>query len=222
MTFGIKLESVAVEFDGHTALSDVTLDLTARTIAVIGSNGSGKSTFARLLNGLVKPTSGSVSIDGKLANTETTGFLFSNPDLQIVMPTVFEDVAFSLTNQKLSKDQVRKRVLSALEQVGIIELQESNCHTLSSGQKQLLALASNLVREPALLVADEPTTLLDLPNTKRITKLLHSLPLKQLVVVTHDLDLAATCDEVVWFDGGRVKNVGTPKTLIAEYRKYFA
>ena len=222
MTFGIKLESVAVEFDGHTALSDVTLDLTARTIAVIGSNGSGKSTFARLLNGLVKPTSGSVSIDGKLANTETTGFLFSNPDLQIVMPTVFEDVAFSLTNQKLSKDQVRERVLSALEQVGIIELQESNCHTLSSGQKQLLALASNLVREPALLVADEPTTLLDLPNTKRITKLLHSLPLKQLVVVTHDLDLAATCDEVVWFDGGRVKNVGTPKTLIAEYRKYFA
>ena len=222
MTFGIKLESVAVEFDGHTALSDVTLDLTARTIAVIGSNGSGKSTFARLLNGLVKPTSGSVSIDGKLANTETTGFLFSNPDLQIVMPTVFEDVAFSLTNQKLSKDQVRERVFSALEQVGIIELQESNCHTLSSGQKQLLALASNLVREPALLVADEPTTLLDLPNTKRITKLLHSLPLKQLVVVTHDLDLAATCDEVVWFDGGRVKNVGTPKTLIAEYRKYFA
>ena len=222
MTFGIKLESVAVNFDGHTALSDVTLDLTARTIAVIGSNGSGKSTFARLLNGLVKPTSGSLSIDGKLANTETTGFLFSNPDLQIVMPTVFEDVAFSLTNQKLSKDEVRKRVLSALEQVGIVELQESNCHTLSSGQKQLLALASNLVREPALLVADEPTTLLDLPNTKRITKLLHSLPLKQLVVVTHDLDLAATCDEVVWFDGGRVKNVGTPKTLIAEYRKYFA
>jgi biotin transport system ATP-binding protein len=138
------------------------------------------------------------------------------------MPTVFEDVAFSLTNQKLSKDEVRTRVLSALEQVGILELQESNCHTLSSGQKQLLALASNLVREPALLVADEPTTLLDLPNTKRITNLLHSLPLKQLVVVTHDLDLAETCDEVVWFDGGRVKNVGTPKTLIAEYRKYFA
>jgi biotin transport system ATP-binding protein len=222
MTFGIKLESVAVEFDGHTALSGVTLDLTARTIAVIGSNGSGKSTFARLLNGLVKPTSGSVTIDGKPANTDTTGFLFSNPDLQIVMPTVFEDVAFSLTNQKLSKDEVRTRVLSALEQVGILELQESNCHTLSSGQKQLLALASNLVREPKLLVADEPTTLLDLPNTKRITKLLHSLPLKQLVVVTHDLDFAAACDEVVWFDSGRVKKVGTTKTLISEYRKHFA
>jgi len=222
MTFGIKLESVAVEFDGHTALSDVSLNLTARTIAVIGSNGSGKSTFARLLNGLVKPSSGSVSIDAKPASTDTTGFLFSNPDLQIVMPTVFEDVAFSLTNQKLSKDEVRARVVDALTRVGLLELQESNCHTLSSGQKQLLALASNIVREPGLLVADEPTTLLDLPNTKRITKLLHTLPLKQLVVVTHDLDLAATCDEVVWFESGRVKSVGTPKTLIAEYRKHFA
>ena len=222
MPASIKLENVTVGFDGHIALSDISLELTAKSVAIIGANGSGKSTFARLLNGLVKPTTGKVAVSGKAPDVSNVGFVFSNPDLQIVMPTVFEDVAFSLTNQKLSKDQVRKRVLSALEQVGIVELQESNCHILSSGQKQLLALASNLVREPALLVADEPTTLLDLPNTKRITKLLHSLPLKQLVVVTHDLDLAETCDEVVWFDGGRVKSVGTPKTLIPAYRKHFA
>ncbi len=222
MTFGIKLESVDVKFDGHTALSGVTLNLTAKTIAVIGTNGSGKSTFARLLNGLVKPTSGSVSIDGKPASTDTTGFLFSNPDLQIVMPTVFEDVAFSLSNQKLSKDEVRARVTEALAQVGLVELQESNCHTLSSGQKQLLALAANIVREPNLLVADEPTTLLDLPNTKRITNLLHSLPVGQLVIVTHDLDLAATCDEVIWFEAGKVKTVGAPEAVIASYRKHCA
>lgn len=222
MTLGIKLESVAVDFDGHTALSEVSLHLTAKVVAVIGSNGSGKSTFARLLNGLVKPTSGLVTVDGKVANTETTGFLFSNPDLQIVMPTVFEDVAFSLTNQKLSKDVVRARVEDALAAVGLLELQESNCHTLSSGQKQLLALASNIVRKPLLLVADEPTTLLDLPNTKRITKLLHSLPLEQLVIVTHDLDLASTADEVIWFDSGKVKQVGSPAPVIAAYRKHFA
>lgn len=219
MTLGIKLESVAVNFDGHTALSRVNLHLTAKTIAVIGSNGSGKSTFARLLNGLVKPSSGSVTVDGKAATTETTGFLFSNPDLQIVMPTVFEDVAFSLSNSKLSKDEVRDRVESALSQVGLLKLQESNCHTLSSGQKQLLAIASNIVREPRLLVADEPTTLLDLSNTRRITKLLHLLPLEQLVIVTHDLELAATCDEVVWFSAGEVRMQGKPKAVIAEYRK---
>ncbi len=221
MTLGIKLEDVAVEFDGHIALSVTELNLSAKSIAVIGSNGSGKSTFARLLNGLVKPTRGAVTVSGVNPDTKTTGFLFSNPDLQIVMPTVFEDVAYSLTNQKLSKDEVRTRVESALTAVGLIELQEANCHTLSSGQKQLLALASNIVREPKVLVADEPTTLLDLPNTKRITKLLHSLPLEQLVIVTHDLDLAATADEVIWFDAGQVKQVGKPATVIPAYRKHF-
>lgn len=219
MPRGIKLESVVVDFDGHTALSKVNLELTAKSVAVIGSNGSGKSTFARLLNGLIKPTSGTVTVGGEAPNTQETGFLFSNPDLQIVMPTVVEDVAFSLSNSKLSKDEVRIRVEEALSQVGLQKLQESNCHTLSSGQKQLLAIASSIVREPKLLVADEPTTLLDLSNTQRITKLLHSLPLEQLVIVTHDLELAATCEEVIWFSAGRVRMQGEPKAVISEYRK---
>lgn len=220
MTVGIKLEDVTVEFDGQIALSNVTAELTTKSVAVIGANGSGKSTFARLLNGLVKPTLGTVNVNGSKPNTNQTGFVFSNPDLQIVMPTVFEDVEFSLTNEKLSKDEVRDRVQKALNDVGILELQETNCHTLSSGQKQLLALASTIVRKPQLLVADEPTTLLDLPNTKRITKLLHELAVPQVVLVTHDLDLAATCDQALWFQGGRLQQVGTPKKVIADYRKF--
>ena len=221
MSFGIKLQGVAVEFDGHTALSGVDLELTSKSIAVIGANGSGKSTFARLLNGLVKPTTGTVAVNGSGPSNSSAGFVFSNPDLQIIMPTVLEDVEFSLSNEKLSKDEKRSRAIAALEFVGIEELQESNCHTLSSGQKQLLAIASTIVRKPALLIADEPTTLLDLPNTKRITKLLHEIDVKQLVIVTHDLELAATCDEVVWFSEGTVKVVGKPKTVIAAYRKHF-
>lgn len=212
---------MAVEFDGHSALSWVNLELTAKTVAIIGANGSGKSTFARLLNGLVKPTSGTVSVHGEKPNVSQVGFVFSNPDLQIVMPTVFEDVAFSLTNEKLSKDEVRARVEAALSAVGILELQDSNCHTLSSGQKQLLAIASAMVRSPKVLVADEPTTLLDLVNTKHITKVLHELPVEQLVLITHDLELAATCDEVVWFAGGSIRRQGKPKTVIAEYRKAY-
>ena len=212
---------MTVNFDGHSALSGVNLELTAKRTAIIGSNGSGKSTFARLLNGLVKPTSGMITVHGEKPNVSQVGFVFSNPDLQIVMPTVFEDVAFSLTNEKLSKNEVRARVEEALSAVGILELQEFNCHTLSSGQKQLLAIASAMVRSPKVLVADEPTTLLDLVNTKHITKVLHELPVEQLVLITHDLELAATCDEVVWFAGGSIRRQGKPKTVIAEYRKAY-
>lgn len=221
MPSAIKLEGVTVDFDGHIALSNLSLELTAKSVAVIGVNGSGKSTFARLLNGLVKPTAGTVSVDGNKPDVSNVGFVFSNPDLQIVMPTVYEDVAFSLTNQKLTKHEVRSRVEAALRMVGLFELQECNCHTLSSGQKQLLAIASGMVREPKVLVADEPTTLLDLPNTKLITGVLHKLNLEQLVLVTHDLELAATCQEVVWFEKGEVRKAGKPKAVIAEYVSSF-
>lgn len=221
MPSAIKLEGVTVDFDGHIALSNVSLELTSKSVAVIGVNGSGKSTFARLLNGLVKPTAGTISVGGNKPDVSKVGFVFSNPDLQIVMPTVYEDVAFSLTNKKLSKDEVRSRVEAALRMVGLLELQESNCHTLSSGQKQLLAIASSMVREPKVLVADEPTTLLDLPNTKLMTEVLHKLNLEQLVLVTHDLELAATCQEVVWFEKGVVRKAGKPSTVIAEYVSSF-
>jgi biotin transport system ATP-binding protein len=221
MPSAIKLEGVTVKFDGHTALSNISLELKSRSVAVIGANGSGKSTFARLLNGLVKPTLGQVTIDGNKPDVAKAGFVFSNPDLQIVMPTVYEDVAFSLTNQKLSNHEVRSRVEAALGAVGLLELQESNCHSLSSGQKQLLAIATAMVREPMLLIADEPTTLLDLPNTKLITEVLHRIQVEQLVLITHDLDLASTCDEAVWFENGLVRKIGKPKYVIAEYVRSF-
>ena len=221
MTAGIELENVVVEFEGHKALSNVSVELSSKSTAIIGANGSGKSTFARLLNGLVKPTSGVVRVDGTNPNTTTVGFMFSNPDLQVVMPTVLEDVEFSLSNQKMTSEEKRQKAKAVLDFVGIGHLEQSNCHSLSSGQKQLLAVASTIVRLPKLLVADEPTTLLDLPNTKRITKLLHDIDVEQLVVVTHDLDLAATCDQVVWFHEGQLRKVGNPKQVIAGYRKHF-
>ncbi|MEY4276601.1 MAG: hypothetical protein RIS26_1064 [Actinomycetota bacterium] len=221
MSLGIKLQGVTVDFGGHLALSGVNLDLSARSTAVVGVNGSGKSTLARLLNGLVKPSAGTVSVAGSEPSTEHAGFLFSNPDLQIVMPTVYEDVAFSLKGLGLSEPEVAKRVSEALGAVGIEQLATSNCYELSSGQKQLLAIAAIMVRAPKLLIADEPTTLLDLPNTKRVSQLLHSLALEQLVVVTHDLELASTFDEVVWFHEGKVRSIGAPEKVTKEYREFF-
>ena len=222
MTQNLKLEGVTVDFDGYTALAEVSFETQAKSIAVIGENGSGKSTFARLLNGLVQPTAGVITVDGQKPTTKNASLIFSNPDLQIVMPTVFEDVAYTLSDQKLTKDEVRERVNIALAQVDILELANDNCYSLSSGQKQLLAIASTVVRSPKLVIADEPTTLLDLPNTKLITKVLHEMPVEQLVLVTHDLELAATCEEVVWISEGRIKQVGSPAEVVEAYRKYFA
>ena len=220
MAKGISLTNVTVAFDGNPVLRNVTFESTAKSIAVIGSNGSGKSTFARLLNGLVKPTSGEVSVYGKTPDTKQASFLFSNPDLQIVMPTVFEDVAFTLSGLKLNAAEVRSRVQAALELVGLEDLEQANCHELSSGQKQLLALASAAVRKPKLLIADEPTNLLDLANARRISKLLDNIPSDQLVLITHDLELAQACEEAIWFEEGILKSVGKPTELIETYRKF--
>lgn len=220
MAKGISLTNVTVAFDGNPVLRDVTFESTAKSIAVIGSNGSGKSTFARLLNGLVKPTSGEVSVYGKTPDTKQASFLFSNPDLQIVMPTVFEDVAYTLSGLKLNAAEVRSRVQAALELVGLEDLEQANCHELSSGQKQLLALASAAVRKPKLLIADEPTNLLDLANARRISKLLDNIPSDQLVLITHDLELAQSCEEAIWFEEGILKSVGKPTELIETYRKF--
>lgn len=216
----IRLSEVSVSFGARFALSEVSLELTAPTVAVIGANGSGKSTFARLLNGLATPTSGSVSVFGNKPNTKDSAFIFSNPDIQIVMPTVFEDVAYSLSGQKLTKDEIRERVSNALAAVGIQELAEETCQSLSSGQKQLLAIAGAYIRKPRLLIADEPTTLLDLPNTKRIAKILKNFGAEQLVVATHDLELAASFDQAVWFESGKIKSFGSAAKVVSEYRKF--
>ena len=220
MSKGICLTNVSVSFDGNPVLRDVTFTSNANSIAVIGSNGSGKSTFARLLNGLVKPTSGDVSVYGNTPDTKQASFLFSNPDLQIVMPTVFEDVAYTLSGLNLKPEELRTRVQKTLELVGLEDFEQSNCHELSSGQKQLLALASAAIRKPQLLIADEPTNLLDLANSRKIEKLLKRIPSEQLVLITHDLELAQTCDEAIWFEEGRLKKVGKPSELIDAYRKF--
>ncbi|KQZ04849.1 hypothetical protein ASD19_02150 [Microbacterium sp. Root53] len=229
----IVLEDVAVELDGHRILEDVSVRLDQRRIGVIGANGSGKSTFARLLDGLVAPSRGTVTVHGidaardVRALRERVGFVFTNPDAQILMPTVAEDVALSLRRAGLGKAEVAERVQAQLERHGLAELADRAAYSLSGGQKQLLALVSVLIRGPRLVVADEPTTLLDLGNARRMADLLVSPPEEggidaQVVVVTHDLDLAARCDVVVRFADGRLAEVGDPAAIVDRYRLEFA
>lgn len=208
----------------RTVLREVDLRLVERRVGVIGANGSGKSTFARLLNGLVLPTEGRVSVDGLDTRTHAkavrrkVGFCFTDPDAQIVMPTVAEDIGFGLRRRGLDRREVEQRVEAALASYGLAGHRDHPAHLLSGGQKQLLALASVLVTEPEVLVMDEPTTLLDLANTRRIADVVASLP-QQVVLVTHQLDLVEGFDRVLVFDDGAIVFDGLPADAVAHYRK---
>lgn len=217
----VALDGVTVEREGRRILRDVSVDLMAPRIAVIGANGSGKSTFARLLNGLVVPTSGRVSVHGLdtrrdvAALRRRVGFVFTDPQAQILMPTPAEDLALSLRG--LPRAEIDARVADALAEHGLADRADVAASDLSGGQRQLLALASVLITQPRLIVADEPTTLLDLRNARRIADLLLAQT-AQVVLVTHDLDLAARCDHAVLFDDGAVVAAGEPGAVIAIYR----
>lgn len=224
----IALRDVSVTLEGHQILSDVCIDVSAKRIAVIGANGSGKSTFARLLNGLVTAASGSVHVHGidvAAATAEArkrVGFVFSSPDAQILMPTVAEDVALSLKGSGRDRTEIARIVIETLEAFGLADHADAAAYSLSGGQKQLLALASVLVRGPELVVADEPTTLLDRGNAKRIGDILIDELSMQTVIVTHDLELARRCDVAILFGGGRVRAIDDAGAVVGSYERMFA
>jgi biotin transport system ATP-binding protein len=219
----IGLRDASVRLGGRLALESISLSLDHQRIAVIGANGSGKSTFARLLGGLVSAESGSVSVMGldparhSAELRKRVSFVFSNPDAQIIMPTVAEDAAFSLRGERLPKDVTARRVAEALSEFGLSDLAEHPAHDLSGGQKQLLALCAALIRRPSLVIADEPTAYLDARNARLIADHLLADADRGLVLVTHDLGLAARCDAAVLFDGGRLTAVGEPGDVIEQY-----
>jgi biotin transport system ATP-binding protein len=224
----IEVNGVTHAYGVHSGarrvLSDVDVAITEPRVGVIGANGSGKSTFARLLNGLVLPRTGTVTVDGLdtrhdgRAVRRRVGFCFTDPDAQIVMPTVAEDIGFGLRRRGLSKDEVAARVRDALTAYGLAGYADHPAHLLSGGEKQLLALASVLVTEPSVLVMDEPTTLLDLRNATRIAEIVRGLP-QQVLLVTHHLHLLEDFDRVLVFDEGRLVHDGAPASAVGYYRK---
>jgi biotin transport system ATP-binding protein len=216
--------SVTVPATGgeQAILEPTSLTLTERRVGLIGANGSGKSTLARLVNGLVTPTTGRVVVDGLDVAREgpavrrRVGFCFTDPAAQLVMPTCVEDVELSLRRSVRDARERRRRALDVLDRFGLAAQADLSVHSLSGGQRQLLALAGVLATDPAVLVADEPTTLLDLANTRRIADVLFGLP-QQLVLVTHDLDLARRCDRVLVVERARVRFDGPAEAAVAHY-----
>jgi len=223
----IQLHAVHHHFGDRPVLQGLELTLSERRIGVVGGNGSGKSTFARLLNGLLVPERGRVLVDGLDTRTDAravrrqVGFVFQNPDHQIVLPTVEEDLAFGLKNLKLPPAEVSERVTTALRRYDLEPLRHHPAHLLSGGQKQLLALSGVLVMAPRYIVFDEPTTLLDLRNRRRFAQAIHDLP-QTAIVVSHDLELLRDFERVLVFDEGRVVLDDVPATALDTYERSMA
>lgn len=224
----VSLQQLSLTVDGTDVLRGVDLELAERRVGVVGANGSGKSTLLRCLNALARPTGGRVLLrlaDGTEVDParapqrarSLVGFVFTDPDAQVVMPTPAEDVALSLRRFRLPADERDERVRAALARVGLASRADVSVHELSSGQRQLLAIAAVLATGPALLVLDEPTTLLDLRNTLLVRELVGGLDVP-VVLASHDLSLVEDMDRVLVVDDGRVVLDGEPATALDGYR----
>ncbi|WP_297081797.1 energy-coupling factor ABC transporter ATP-binding protein [uncultured Demequina sp.] len=218
-----KDAAVVAPDSGVPILEPTSLTLTERHISIIGANGGGKSTLVRMINGLVPPASGSVEVEGLDVAKQgprvrrMVGFLFTDPSAQLIMPTAIEDVMLSLRRTIDKKDERAEAALAALEEIGLGDRADVSVNALSGGQRQLLALAGVLAVTPRILVADEPTTLLDLRWRAHVGSLLRSLPV-QLIEVTHDLDSAVRAERTIVIDEGSVAFDGSPVEAVAYYR----
>ncbi len=223
----IELDAAGVEVatqDGarRVLLHPTTVRLTERRIAVVGANGSGKSTLARLVNGLRPATKGRVRTLGLDVATHgaqvraRVGFVFTDPDAQLVMPTAVEDVALSLRRRVADARERDAAARGWLERIGLGGHATTPVHALSGGQKQLLALAGVLATGPEVLVCDEPTTLLDLRWRRVVDDLLDAVD-AQLLLVTHDLDAARRAERVLVVDAGRVVHDGPAASAVDAY-----
>lgn len=216
--------------DGTKALKGVDLSIAdGEFILICGPNGSGKTTLIRHLNGLLRPHSGSVLVDGfDAARNERevlqrVGMVFQDADSQIVGETVREDVAFGPENLGLSPCEVQTRVTESLDRVGIARLADKPCHLLSGGEKRRVAIAGVLALRPRVLVFDEPFANLDYPGVQQVLQEILKLRAEghTLIVTTHDVEkVVAHVDRIAILFDGELKKVGTPEAVIPDLPAY--
>lgn len=209
------------------ALRNFSLEVSpGEFVALVGPNGAGKSTLAKLLKGLLLPTEGEVWVDGVSTKdpafrnkaARKVGFVFANPENQIVAPAVAEDIAFGLENLALPPAEIKARVAAALHQFGLNTLAHCPSSFLSGGQKQKVALAGVVVLEPTYLVCDEPTAMLDPEEKEEVEELLVSLCREKglaLILATHDMEMAARADRALVLNQGRLQREGSPAEIFS-------
>ena len=207
--------------DGTPALNDISLHIGhGESVAIVGANGSGKTTLLAQLSGLLFPDNGEVNIGGYRVCPktlphirQTVGLVFQNPDDQLFMPTVYDDVAFGPINMGLPKADVDARVTAALKTVGALTLKDRPPYRLSGGQKRSVAIATVLAMEPAILVMDEPTAELDPFARRELIKLLQTFSHTK-ILATHDLDMVLDlCERTIVLSEGRILADGVTKEL---------
>lgn len=212
---------------GHPpVLDDISLEIEAGSfVAILGHNGSGKSTFAKHINALLTPTAGKLWVDGldtgdpeNLLNIRgKVGMVFQNPDNQIVASVVEEDVAFGPENLGVPPAEIRQRVDQALKMVGMYDLREHSPHLLSGGQKQRVAIARALAMNPDIMLFDEPTSALDPEMVGEVLQVMKQLAAEgmTMVVVTHEIGFAReVASRVIFMEGGYIVEEGTPDEVI--------
>jgi cobalt transport protein ATP-binding subunit len=225
MTAGIQIHGIEFAYpDGKEALRGVDLDIEAgERVAILGPNGAGKTTLALHLNGILKPVSGSIEVGGLPVVEENyaqvrrmVGLVFQDPNDQLFMPSVREDVAFGPANLGVTGDELTRRVEAALDVVSGTELADRPPHHLSGGEKRAAALATVLSMQPDVLVFDEPSSGLDPAGRRELILTLAGLPMTQLVI-THDLLLALElCPRAVIMNEGRVVADGPTRQLLSD------
>jgi energy-coupling factor transport system ATP-binding protein len=214
----------ASEDNVSPALSGVSLSVEpGEFVAVIGHNGSGKSTFAKHINALFVPNSGRVTVKGIDTQDESrvwdirrcAGMVFQNPDNQLVATIVEEDVAFGPENIGVPSEEIRQRVDAALEQVNMSAFKDRAPHMLSGGQKQRVAIAGVLAMHPDIIVFDEPTAMLDPEGRDEVLAAIQALNRegKTVLLITHYMEEALLADRVVVMTGGRITEMGTPREI---------
>jgi energy-coupling factor transport system ATP-binding protein len=231
----IELKNVTYEYTEedkvYAAVKNISLDIERGSFTVIlGHNGSGKSTLAKLLNGLNKPTFGDVMVDGINTKSEEdelkvkslVGMVFQNPDNQLIASIVEEDVAFGPENLGLEPSLIRQRVDEALKAVDMFDFKRSTPHRLSGGQKQRIAIAGIIAMEPACLVLDEPTAMLDPKGRAEIIETLIKLKEQKgitIVLITHYMEEAENADRVIVMNDGEIIADDKPKEIFKCVKK---
>lgn len=220
----IRFDNAGVNFGTRTALYPLNLTLQEKRVGIIGLNGSGKTTFARLINGLAKPTTGRVVVDGLDTASDAAsvlgkvGYIFQSPQNQIILPIVRDDIAFGLKARGLDKVQIEAAVDGILERFGVSHLGARRAHELSGGELQMAALCSVLVTGPDILILDEPTNQLDLKNRALVQRTIAALP-ENVIIISHDLPLVEDFDRALLFDQGRLVVDAPAAEAIAHYKE---